>query len=328
MKAIEFREYGTPDQLQLVEVERPTAGAGQLLVRMAAASLNSADWRMLHGEPKLARPMMGGLRRPARTRLGSDGAGTVEAVGEGVSRFAVGDRVFGDFGGKDGGSCAEWALAAEKALAKLPAGISFEHAAATPMAGMTALQALRDKGQLAAGQRVLIHGAGGGVGTFAVQIALALGGHVTAVCGPHNVALMQALGAQVVIDYTREDALATQPPFDLILGVNGYRPMQEYRRALTPTGAYLMVGGSNGQLWEGLAVAPLRALGSKQTLGNVAAATRAADLETLAALLAAGKVTPVIDRCFPLAQAADAMRYLGEGHARGKVVISTSGDRG
>ncbi|MGL4648436.1 MAG: NAD(P)-dependent alcohol dehydrogenase, partial [Caldilineaceae bacterium] len=320
MKAIVYSEYGSPDVLRLEEVDKPTPAEGEVLVKVHAASLNAADWHIMRGEPKVARPMFGGLRRPSRSRFGIDGAGVVEAVGAGVTQFKPGDQVFGDFGGKTSGSCAEYATPRAGTVVSMPLGCGYEDAAAVPMAGCTALQALSGKGNVQPGMRVLIHGAGGGVGTFAVQIARALGADVTAVCGPQNVELVKELGARRVIDYSREDFLAAGEQWELILGVNGYRPIRDYRRALTADGTYLMVGGGNRQLWEGMMVGPLRALGSKQTLSNVSAESHATDLLTLTNMIEAEEIRPIIDRRFPLEKTADAMRYLESGHARGKVV--------
>jgi NADPH:quinone reductase-like Zn-dependent oxidoreductase len=320
MRAVVYREYGPPDVLQLEEIETPQPGEGQVLVRMHAASLNAADWHLMRGDPFLVR-LVTGLRSPGLVRFGADGAGVVEAVGPGVTTFAPGDAVFGDFQSKPGGSCGEYALAKAENLAPKPPSLSFAEAAALPMAGQTALQAVRDRGQAKEGMKVAISGAGGGVGTFAVQIAKAFGAHVTAICGAHNAERVRSLGADVVLDYKQGDFTAQGVTYDLILAVNGYHPLRDYKRALAPRGRYLMVGGSNRQIFEAMLGGWLRSVGSDKRMSNVMAQTNGNDLRTLAAMVVDGQVRPVIDRSFPLAQTADALTYLEEGHARGKVVI-------
>jgi NADPH:quinone reductase-like Zn-dependent oxidoreductase len=323
MKAIVRTRYGSPDVLQVKEVEKPVAQDNEVLVRVHAASVNASDWHAMRGKP--IRSLRGGLRKPKRQRLGGDLAGRVEAVGGAVTQFHVGDDVFGIARG----AFAEYVCAAEQLLAPKPADLSYEAAAAVPIAAITALQALRDKGQIQPRQQVLIQGASGGVGTFAVQIAKALGAEVTAVCGSRNVEQARALGADYVIDYTQEDFTRKSGKkrrrYDLILAVSGYHSIFAYRRALRPDGRYVLVGASAHvfrALFQALLLGPMISkLGSK-TLGAVVANPTRQDLLFVKELLEAGKVAPVIDRVYPFDETAEAIRYLEEGHARGKVVIT------
>ncbi len=321
MQAIVQDRFGPPDVLQLREVEQPQAGPGQVLVRVRAASVNPADWYAMAGIPWVARPQMG-LGKPKTGRPGLDLAGEVAALGAGVTRFQPGDEVFG----AGTGTLAEYAVASEEALVGKPASLSFEQAAAVPVAGLTALQGLRDKGRLQPGQQVLINGASGGVGTFAVQVAKALGAEVTAVCSTRNVDLVRSLGADRVVDYTREDFTRTDRRYDLLLDVAGSRPWSACRRVLTPRGILVMVGAPKGSRLLGpvdhilkVRLASLRA-GQKVVFFISKALQR--DLEALRELLAAGKVTPVVERTYALPDAAQAFRHLGEGHAQGKLVIT------
>jgi len=320
MKAIIYTEYGSPDVLRLSEVAKPAPRDNEVLVKVMATGLNAADRYKLSGKPFIARLMTGGARRPKHTILGADVAGVVEAVGRGVTRFRPGDAVYGDLSGVGSGGLAEYVGAPEGVWARKPEGISFEQAAAVPMAAVTALQGLRDKGQLRAGQRVLVHGASGGVGSFAVQIAKALGGEVTAVCSARNVDMARALGADHVIDYTREDFAQNGQRYDIVLAVNGYRPIGDYQRALAPGGVYVMVGGAMKQIFQALLLGP--ALSRRGRVASVTAKPNSADLAAVGELLQAGQVRPVIDRCYPLEEAAEAFRYLEKEHARGKVVIT------
>lgn len=322
MKAIVYTQYGSPDVLQLQEVARPLPEKGELLVKVHATGLNAADRLGLSGQPFIARLAMGGLRRPKHTILGADVAGVVEAIGSGVSAFRPGDAVFGDISGAGFGGLAEYVCAPEGVWALKPEGVSFEQAAATPMAAVTALQGLRDKGQLRAGQRVLIHGASGGVGTFAVQIAAALRGEVTAVCSARNADMVRALGATHVIDYAREDFARNGPRYDLILAANGHRPIGDYRRALAPGGVYVVSGGSMTQIFQGILLGPVLSRFGDKRMGNLAAMPNVDDLATVGEWLEKGTIRPVIDRCYPLEKTAEAFRYLEQEHARGKVVIT------
>ena len=322
MKAIVYTQYGSPDVLQLQEVARPLPEKGELLVKVHATGLNAADRLGLSGQPFIARLAMGGLRRPKHTILGADVAGVVEAIGSGVSAFRPGDAVFGDISGAGFGGLAEYVCAPEGVWALKPEGVSFEQAAAAPMAAVTALQGLRDKGQLRAGQRVLIHGASGGVGTFAVQIAAALGSEVTAVCSARNADMIRALGATHVIDYAREDFARNGPRYDLILAANGHRPIGDYRRALAPGGVYVVSGGSMTQIFQGILLGPVLSRFGDKRMGNLAAMPNVDDLATVGEWLEKGTIRSVIDRCYPLEKTAEAFRYLEQEHARGKVVIT------
>ncbi len=318
MKAIVRDAYGPPDVLHLEEVPRPTLRDGDVLVRVHAASANAGDWHLLRGTPLPFR-LVAGLRTPRFKIIGTDVAGRVEAVGRSVSQFRPGDEVFGELSRCGFGAYAEFAAAPEKALALKPANLSFEEAAALPTAGCTALQGLR-KGRIERAQRVLINGASGGVGTFAVQLAKSFGAAVTAVCSTRNVDLMRSLGADHVLDYTKDDFAALGQQYDLILAANGDRTIWDYKRALTAHGSYAMTGGSNRQLTDALVFGPLLSMG-RQKFGNVLVKPNQADLLVLKDLCETGMVKPVIDRRFALSEAPDAIRYVEAGHARGKVVV-------
>jgi NADPH:quinone reductase-like Zn-dependent oxidoreductase len=320
MKAVVYTHYGSPDMLHLSEVEKPTPKGGEVLIKVQAASVNAADGYLLKGRPLPLR-LEYGLTKPKRPILGADIAGRVEAVGRGAEEFGVGDEVFGDLSGCGLGGFAEYVAVPESAVALKPKGITFEQAAAVPMAAVTALQGLRDRGRLEPGQRVLIHGASGGVGTFAVQLAKALGAEVTAVCSTSKVDLVRSLGADGVIDYTREDFTKHGRRYDLILAVNGNRSLFDYRRALAPKGRYVVSGGSMTQIFQAMLLGPLLSRPGGQQLGNLLARPNQQDLAFVAGLLEAGRVAPVIDRCYPLEGVPEALRYLGAGHAVGKVVI-------
>jgi NADPH:quinone reductase-like Zn-dependent oxidoreductase len=323
MQAIRYDRYGPPDVLELRAVDLPAVGEHDVLVRVRAASVNPLDFHYLRGTPYLLR-LQAGLSRPKVTGLGADLAGVVEAVGSRVTGFGQGDEVFG---GCHGAALAEYLVLPEDAmLLTKPANLTFEQAAAVPVAGFTALQALRDKGKVRAGQRVLVNGAAGGVGTFTVQIAKAYGAEVTGVCGTRNVELVSSIGADRVVDYTRDDFTRAGQRYDLIIDIAGNRSLSECRRVLTPRGVLVGVGGpATGQL-IGPLIRPLKmALVSpflRQNLVPILARQSRDDLAELRELLADGRVTPVIDRTYPLAEAADAIRYLETGHARGKVVIT------
>jgi NADPH:quinone reductase-like Zn-dependent oxidoreductase len=318
MKAIVYTKYGSPDVLQLKDVEKPTPKDDEVLIKIHAASVNAYDWHFLTADIFLIRLMGGGLLKPKNTRLGADIAGRVEAVGKNVKQFQPDDEVFGMVRG----GFAEYACALENALALKPSNLSFEEAAAVPMAAVTALQGLRDEGQIQAGQKVLINGASGGVGTFAVQIAKSFGAEVTAVCSTRNVDQARSLGADHVIDYTKEDFTQSGQQYDLILAANGYHPLSAYKRALTPKGIYVMAGGSMAQIFQAMLMGSLMSETGGRKMGGVSAKRSQKDLDFLKELLEASKVVPVIDRRYPLSEAAEALRYLGEGHARGKVVIT------
>ncbi|MGX6443927.1 NAD(P)-dependent alcohol dehydrogenase [Neobacillus sp. K501] len=321
MKAIRYEKYGPPDVLALTEVEKPIPADHQVLVKIHASSVNYGNLVLLRGEPFLARFAFG-LLKPKYSIPGGDIAGRVEAVGKDVTQFQPGDEVFGDLSGSGWGGFAEYAAVPEKALALKPANLSFEEAAAIPMAAVTALQSIRDKGKLQSGQKVLIHGASGGVGTFAVQIAKALGAEVTAVCSTRNVEIAQSLGADICIDYKKEDFSRNHPRYDLILGVNGYQPMSVYKHALNPNGTFIHVGGAGAQMFQAMTLGPWISMTEKKKVGSFLQRPNQKDLVYLKELVEAGKVKPVLDRCYPLNEVPEAFRYFEEGHAQGKVVIT------
>jgi NADPH:quinone reductase-like Zn-dependent oxidoreductase len=324
MQAVVRTRYGPPGVLQFRDIEIPVPTADELLVKIHAASVNASDWHAMRGKP--IRTPRGGLRKPKDQRLGLDLAGRVEAVGRNVTQFRIGDDVFGI---ARGAFAAYVCLPEDGVLTHKPPTMTFEEAAAVPVAAITALQALRDQGRIQSGQQVLIQGASGGVGTFAVQIAKAFGAEVTAVCSARNGERARALGADEVIDYLQEDFTKTRGKqrrrYDLILAVSGFHSVFAYRRALRPEGRYVLVGASAQvlrALFQALLLGPLISkLGSK-TLGAFVAHPTQQDLLLVKELLEAGKVAPVIDRVYPFTETAEAMRYLEEGHARGKVVIT------
>ncbi len=322
MKAIVQDTYGSPDVLELRDIDKPVVGDDEVLVRVHAAGVDQGVWHLMAGMPYLLRLAGFGLRAPKNPVRGSDVAGRVEAVGENVTRFQPGDEVFGTCDG----SFAEYASARADRLAPKPANLSFEQAAAVPVSGYTALQAVRDQGKVRPGQRVLIIGAGGGVGTFAVQLAKAFGAEVTGVCSTTKVELVRSIGADHVIDYTREDFADGRNRYDVIPDIAGNRSLSHLRRALAPEGTLVIVGGEGGGRWLGGIDRQLRAqLLSpfvRQKLGTWISRQREEDLEELRELLEAGTVTPVVDRTFPLSEVPEAIRYLREGRARGKVVIT------
>ena len=322
MRAITCRRYGSPDVLRGEDVEKPAPRQNEVLIRIRAASVNPLDWHWMRGSPYILR-ILGGLTKPKDTRLGVDLAGQVEAVGRNVRQFRPGDEVFG----ASRGAFAEYVCAPEKALAPKPANLTFEQAAAVPVAGaFTALQGLRDKGRLQPGQHVLINGAAGGVGTFAIQIAKALGATVTAVCSTKNVVMAGTIGADHVVDYSREDFTQTNRRYHLIFDCVGNRPLSACRRILHPDGSYVIVGAPDRGPWLGpliplFKVALMSRLGRRKLL-LLLASPKPGDLLFLKDLLEARKVTPVIDRCYPLAHVPAAIRYFEQRHARGKVVIT------
>ena len=319
MKAIEYTQYGPPDVLQFKEVETPSPADDQVLVKLCAASVNPLDWHLMRGEPLFIR-LMTGLRKPRVARLGVDAAGKVVSVGRNVTRFKPGDEVFGVCRG----AFAEYVCALEDELAQKPANISFEAAAAVPVAAITALQGLRNKGRINPGHRVLVDGASGGVGTFAVQIAKWFGAEVTAVCSTRNVDTARSIGADHVIDYTREDFTQSGQRYDLIMAANAYHSISDYRRALSEDGICVKTGGRaslQGMLLDMLLGSFLSLMGRKKMRGLIAKLNKK-DLVLLKDLLESGKIVPVIDRRYPFSDLAEAVRYLEEGHAQGKVVIT------
>jgi len=326
MKAVVCSEYGPPEVLQLAQVEKPVPKDNEVLIEVHAASLNKADWILISGKPFIVRLMGEGFLRPKSKIPGADIAGRVEAVGKKVMQLRLGDEVFGNLSGSGRGGFAEFACGSEDAFVLKPANISYEQAATVPVAAITALQSLRDKGKIQSGQKVLINGASGGVGTFAVQIAKSFGAEVTAVCSTRNLDIARSIGADHVIDYTQEDFTKNGQHYDLILGANGYQPISHYKRALSPNGIYVMAGGSGAQIFQAMFLGRLISkTGSKKMLTESCSLTRE-DLAFMSGLLGAGKVVPAIDRRYPLSQVPEALRYLGEGHAKGKVVITVKGD--
>jgi len=327
MKAIMYSRYGPPDVLQLREVEKPVPKENEVLIQVYAASVNPIDRYRIKSKPVLARLILGnGFLRPKDQRLGVDLAGRVEAVGSSVTRFRPGDEVFG----RGWGAFAEYVCTREAALVLKPAATTFEAAAAVPGAAVIALQALRDKGRLRPGQKVLIYGASGGIGTFAVQIAKALGADVTAVCSTRNLDMVRGIGADHSIDYTREDFTRNGQQYDLIVAVNGYQPILAYRRALRQGGICVLVGASDTRLVRSLIqvvlLGPLIARVSRQTMSVLPYKPNQKDLAYIRELLEAGKLKSVIERCYPLAETAEAVRHLEEGHTRGKLVITVDHD--
>jgi NADPH:quinone reductase-like Zn-dependent oxidoreductase len=324
MKAIVHCDYGVAN-LKLEEIEKPTPADDQILVRVRAASVNPYDWHFVEGTPKIIRLMGIGLRKPKEIRLGVDFAGTVEGVGKNVTQFKPGDEVFG---GREGAFAEYLCRRAVGAVALKPASITFEQAASLNIAGITALQGVRDKGKVQPGQKVLINGASGGVGTFAVQIAKNFGADVTGVCSTRNVDLVRSLGADRVIDYTKEDFTKGDQKYDVILDNVANHSLSEFRRILTPNGKYVMIGGggANEQGVFGVMLRPLKAMVlSKfvdQQMGMMLADSNQKDLSLLAEMVESGKMKPVIDRRYKLSEVPEAIRYLEEGHARGKVVIT------
>ncbi|HEY3663339.1 MAG TPA: zinc-binding dehydrogenase [Chthoniobacterales bacterium] len=324
MKAYLYHNYGSPNVLRIEEVTKPVPKDDQVLVKVRAVSLNPLDWHYMRGKPYLIRAFDSGLLRPTNPRLGVDLSGEVEAVGKKVTDFKPGDNVFGH----RYGAFAEYICATEKALVFKPSNVSFEEAAAVPIAGVTALQGLRDKGQLKRGQKVLINGASGGVGTFAVQIAKALGADVTGVCSTRNIDLVRSLGADHVIDYTKEDFTKNGQRYDLILDMVSSHPLSEMRKVMTPHGALVLVGSTDVGDWLkplGIMLKPAVAgfFGS-QKFGSLLAEITKENLNALRELMQTGKLKPVIDRTYTFGQLPDAMRYLEEGHTRGKVVVTVS----
>ncbi len=322
MKAIVQEAYGSADVLELRDIDKPDIGDDDVLVRVHAAGFEPGVWHVMAGLPYLVRIMGFGLRKPKVRVRGNDVAGRVEAVGKNVTRFQPGDEVFGVCHG----SFAEYARAGEEKLVRKPANLTLEQAAAVPISALTALQGLRDKGEVKPGQKVLIIGAAGGVGTFAVQIAKALGAEVTGVCSTTKTDLVRSIGADHAIDYTREDFADGRQHYDLIVDTAGNRSLSHLRRALTPEGILVLIGGEEGGPWLGGMERVLRALILsplvRQKLRFMIAMARKEDFQFLKELIEAGKVTPVIDRTFPLSEVPEAVRYWKNGHARGKVVIT------
>jgi len=327
MKAVVYEAYGPPEVLKIKELAKPSPKDDEVLIKVHAASVNYGDWAFLRGKPFLVRLMGAGLFKPENTILGADIAGQVEAVGSGVTQFQPSDAVYGDISACGFGGFAEYVCVPENPLALKPSNITFEAAAAVPMAAVVALQGLRDKGHIQPEQKVLINGASGGIGTFAVQIAKAFGADVTGVCSTRNLDLVRSIGADRVIDYTQEDFTQNGQLYDLILATAGYRSIFDYRRALSPSGIYVMAGGTMTQVFQAMLLGPWLSMIGSKTLTNLAAKPNKKDLAYVKDLIEAGKVVPVIDRCYPLSEVADAVRQYGTGHACGKVVISLEANK-
>jgi NADPH:quinone reductase-like Zn-dependent oxidoreductase len=328
MKAIVQDKYGSPDVLELRDVDKPQVGDRDVLVRVRAAGVNPADWAIMGGLPYTARVVYGGLRKPKNGIRGTDLAGEVEAVGSSVTRFRSGDAVFGWCNG----AFAEYASVSRDALERMPANLTFEQAAAAPMAGFVALQALRDKGKVRAGDKVLVNGASGGIGTFAVQIAKSFGADVTGVCSTRNLDLVRSIGADHVIDYSKENFTQNGQQYDVILDNVGNHSFSDLRRALTRTGTLIPNTGGFENRWFASGGRVVRALLMsafvRQTLRPFVMSPKHEDLVVLKDLIEAGKVTPVIDRTYPLSEIAQAIGHVATGHARGKVVVAVSAPSG
>jgi len=327
MKAVVFEIYGSPDVLELKEVEKPIPGDDEVLIKVHAASINSWDWELLRGKPFVNRLLFGLLKPKKINILGCDIAGQVESVGKNVKQFQPGDEVFGDLSGGDWGGFAEYLCARENALALKPESMSFEEASALPQAGLLALQGLRDQGQIQPGQKILINGAGGGSGTFAVQLAKYYGAEVTGVDSTEKLDMLRSIGADHIIDYTKEDFFENGLLYDLILDVVTFRSIFDYKRSLSPEGIYVMLGGGSwARVIQTIFLGLLISMTGSKKMGILMHKTDIEDLNFIIELFEAGKVVPVIDRSFPLSDTAEALRYFGEGHVKGKVVINLEQD--
>jgi NADPH:quinone reductase-like Zn-dependent oxidoreductase len=321
MKAIVQTKYGSFDDLTYEEVEKPTPKENEVLVKVFAASINTGNMFLVAGKPLISR-LWSGLFKPKHLNPGSDVAGRVEAVGDEVTQFKPGDEIFADNLPGGCGTYAEYVCVPEKVIARKPPGISFVEAAAVPQAALVALQGLRDVGRIATGQHVLVTGASGGNGTFAVQIAKALGAEVTGVCSTRNVELVRSIGADHVIDYTQEDFADNEGQYDLIIAMGGHRKLADYNRALSPKGIFVWAGGDLKGLFAAMALGAWVSRGTEKTLTNISHKENRKDLVYMSELIESGKVRPVIDKCFTLAETPAALRHYSEGHMQGKVVIS------
>jgi NADPH:quinone reductase-like Zn-dependent oxidoreductase len=326
MKAIVYQKYGSPDVLELKEVEKPIPQDDEVLIKVHASSVNYADWALVRGKPFLIRLMTGALLKPKYTILGKDIAGQINSVGRNAKQFQSGDEVYGDLSACGFSAFAEYVSVPENAVSLKPANLTFEETAAVPEAAVVALQGLRDKGQIQTGQKVLINGASGGIGTFAVQLAKLFGAEVTGVCSTRNLDMVRSIGADHVIDYTKEDFTKNGQCYDLILATVGYRSIIDYKRALSPEGIYVCTGGTMAQIFQPMILGPWITMTGSKKMINLANRPNQNDLDFMKALLEAGKVKPVIDRRYPLSETAEALRYYGEGHTKGKVVISMETD--
>ena len=321
MKAFVYTKYGSPEVLKFEEVQKPVPEDDEVLIKIHAAAITAGDVIVLKGEPFVTR-FATGLRKPKNTIPGKEMAGRIETVGRNVTQFQPGDEVFGDLSVASWGAFAEYVSVPETAIALKPDNLTFEQAAAVPESAVVALQGLRDKGKIQPGQKVLINGASGGVGSFAVQIAKAFGSEVTAVCSTKNLEMARSIGADHVIDYTKKDFTQNGQQYDLILAANGYHPISDYRRALSPQGIYVATGGTMTQSLQATMMGPFISMTGSKTMGGMMVKPNQNDLVFIKDLIEAGKVTPVIDRCYPLSEVVEAFRYIGAGHAQGKVVIT------
>ncbi|MEM8808364.1 MAG: NAD(P)-dependent alcohol dehydrogenase [Cyanobacteria bacterium P01_G01_bin.38] len=322
MKAIVQTEYGPPEVLSLQEIDPPVLQDHEVLVKVRAASVHAGDWHLMRGTPFLIRLIFGGLLKPKHPILGTDIAGQVEAVGKDITQFKPGDQVFGDLSECGFGAFAEYACAPEAALALKPTNLTFEAAATVPVSALAALQGLRDVGKLQPGQKVLIHGASGGVGSFAVQIAKVFGAEVTAVCHTNKVDRVRSLGADQIIDYTQTDCTQTGQRYDLIMDAAAYRPVRDFLPALTPQGTYVMVGGATVRFFQAMLLGSWLTRQTEQTVKCLASKPNQDDLLTLKDLIEAGKIVPALDRCYPLSEVPAAIRHLEQRQVSGKVAIS------
>ena len=317
MKAVVYEKYGGPEVLELRETDRPENGPKEVLIKVLAASVNKADWYILNGKPYVVR-MMAGLTKPKYSILGADVSGIVERIGSEVKQFKIGDEVFGDLSGSGFGGFAEYACTSEDRLAKKPDNFNFEQSAALPMASVTALQGLRDAGKIREGQKVLINGASGGVGSYAIQIAKSFGAEVTAVCSTSKAETAKDLGADHVIDYTKEDFTSGENTYDLIFDVAGNHGLSSISKVLAKNGRYVSCGFSAGALFQG----SIRALTEKKHYTNFLSTTNQADLQYIAKLAEDGRLKAPIDRLFTLDDVPEAMQYMGKGHAIGKIMVT------
>lgn len=321
MKAVVYEKYGEPNVLEFKEIERPIPKPNEVLIKVHATSLNSWDVDLVRGSPFIVRLAGGGLFKPIKKIVGCDVAGVVQDIGTDVKTFQRGDEVFGDLSQCGWGGFAEYVCANEKALTIKPSGISFEQAAALPQAGVMALQGVRDYGKVQPGQKVLINGAGGGVGTFAIQLAKLFGAEVTGVDSADKFEMMRSIGADHVIDYTQEDFTKSSKQYDLILDVIGHHSIFEYKNALAKNGMYRMIGGHMALIFQSMMVGPLISIAGDKKMGVLSHEPNKG-LDFLLALIGEGKVVPIIDRCYPLSKVGEALQFLGEGRAKGKVVIN------
>lgn len=321
MKAFVFENYGSPDHLKRIEIAKPIPKSDQILVKIMATSLNSADWRSLNADPFLIRFTMG-LRKPKKnTILGADFSGIVESIGENVTQFKIGDEVFGDLADHGFGAFAEYALVPEKLLSLKPNNLNFEESAALPLAAGTAFQGLKKVNKVQKGQKILIYGASGGVGNFAIQIAKAFGAEVTAVCSSKKIAAARSSGADKVIDYKQVDVTKAGQLYDVIIAVNGYHWIGDYKKILTTQGTCIIIGGSMKQIFQGLLLGPFMSMGSTKKISSITAKADQDSLLALKELAETGKIVPVIDACYPFEQLPEAFRYMESSQAKGKIVI-------